>query len=71
MATYAKLCRLTLARAHARSGASAQISGYLGKRDAFDTAVAAFAEAYADQCERDHAIFKKAVRSGHVKAVME
>ena len=50
---------------------SAQISGYLGKSDAFDTAVAAFAEAYADQCERDYAIFKKAVRSGHVKAVME
>jgi uncharacterized protein (DUF2252 family) len=71
MVEYADFCGWTLARAHARSGASAQISGYLGKSDAFDTAVAAFAEAYADQCERDHAIFKKAVRSGHVKAVME
>ena len=71
MLEYADFCGWTLARAHARSGASAQISGYLGNSDAFDTAVAAFAEAYADQCERDHAIFKKAVRSGHVKAVME
>jgi uncharacterized protein (DUF2252 family) len=71
MLEYADFCGWTLARAHARSGASAQISGYLGKSDAFDTAVAAFAEAYADQCERDYAIFKKAVRSGHVKAVME
>ena len=56
---------------NARSGASAQISGYLGNNDAFDTAVAAFAEAYADQSERDYAIFKKAVRSGQVKAVIE
>ncbi len=68
---YADFCGWTLARAHGRSGTSAQISGYLGNSDAFDIAVAAFAEAYADQCERDHAIFKKAVRSGHVKAVME
>ena len=71
MLEYADFCGWTLARAHARSGASAQISGYLGNSDAFDTAVAAFAKAYADQSERDHAIFKKAVRSGHVKAVME
>jgi uncharacterized protein (DUF2252 family) len=71
MVEYADLCGWTLARAHARSGASAQISGYLGNSDAFDTAVAAFAESYADQSERDHAIFKKAVRSGRVKAVIE
>jgi hypothetical protein len=71
MLEYADFCGWTLARAHARSGASAQISGYLGKSDAFDIAVTIFAEAYADQCERDYAIFKKAVRSGHVKAVME
>ena len=71
MVEYADFCGWTLARAHARSGTSAEISGYLGNSDAFDTAVATFAEAYADQMERDHAIFKKAVRSGHVKAVME
>jgi hypothetical protein len=71
MVTYAHYCGWTLARAHARSGGAAPISGYLGKSDAFDTAIAAFAKAYADQSERDHAIFKKAVRSGRVKAVME
>ena len=71
MVEYADFCGWTLARAHARSGASAQISGYLGESDAFDTAIAAFAEAYADQSERDHTIFKKAVRSGRVKAVIE
>ena len=67
MVWYAEFCGWTLARAHARSGLSAQISGYLGKSDAFDTAIAAFAKAYADQSEHDHAIFQKAVRSGQVK----
>ena len=71
MVEYAELCGWTLARAHARSGAPAPISGYLGKSDAFDTAIAAFAIAYADQSERDHAILKKAVRSGRVEVVME
>jgi len=31
------------------------ISGYLGDGDIFDNAIAAFATAYADQTERDHA----------------
>jgi len=71
MVEYAELCGWALARAHARSGASAQISAYLGDSDAFDTAVAAFAQAYADQTERDHAVFKQAVRAGHLKAILE
>ncbi len=71
MAEYADLCGWTLARAHARSGAPAQISGYLGNSDAFDKAIAAFATAYADQSERDYALLEKAVRSGAVTAVME
>ena len=71
MIQYAEICGWTLARAHARSGSPAQISGYLGKSDAFDKAVAAFSIAYADQSERDHAILKKAVRAGRVEAVME
>jgi len=71
MIQYAEICGWTLARAHARSGSPAQISGYLGKSDAFDKAVAAFSVAYADQSERDHAILKKAVRAGRVEAVME
>jgi len=71
MLQYAGFCGWTLARAHARSGVPAQISGYLGKSDAFDTAIADFARAYADQSELDHEILKKAVRSGKVDVVME
>ena len=40
---YAALCGATLARAHARSGQAPAIAGYLGRGDAFDRAVAAFA----------------------------
>lgn len=71
MAQLVEFCGWALARAHARSGEPAQISGYLGKSDAFDDAIAAFAVAYADQTERDHATFKKAVRSGRVEVDME
>ena len=52
---YSKFCGWALARAHARSGDPAMISGYLGQKDVFDQAIAAFAETYADQTERDHA----------------
>jgi uncharacterized protein (DUF2252 family) len=71
MIQYAALCGWALARAHARSGQPAKISGYLGKSDLFDQAVAAFATAYADQCERDHAAFVKAVRAGKLEVVVE
>ena len=64
MAEYGEFCGWTLARAHARSGEPALLSGYLGKSDVFDTAIADFAMAYADQTERDFERFKKAVRAG-------
>jgi uncharacterized protein (DUF2252 family) len=54
---YGRLCGWVLARAHARSGDGAAISGYLGRGDRFDGAVADFAEAYADQTEADYAAF--------------
>ena len=54
MLQYAELCGWTLAHAHARSGEPAKISGYLGKSDKFDKAIADFSIAYADQSERDH-----------------
>jgi uncharacterized protein (DUF2252 family) len=60
---YARLCGWVLARAHARSGDAAAISGYLGSGDRFDRAVASFAEAYADQTEADHAAFARALGS--------
>ncbi|MCP1623589.1 DUF2252 domain-containing protein [Pseudomonas nitroreducens] len=68
---YADICGLTLARAHAKSGDAATISGYLGKGDAFDEAMGDFALLYADQTERDHGVLVKAVRAGRVKVLME
>jgi uncharacterized protein (DUF2252 family) len=68
---YADLCGWTLARAHAKSGDAAAISGYLGKSDRFDTAMARFAAAYADQTERDHAALVKAIRSGRIESLAE
>ncbi len=68
---YARLCGWTLARAHAKSGDAATISGYLGKSDVFDQAMARFALAYADQTRQDHAALVKAIRSGRIKAIAE
>lgn len=65
---YVEICGWTLARAHARTGDTAMISGYLGKNDVFDLALAEFATTYADQAERDHAVLVKAIRVGKVKA---
>jgi len=63
---YCRFCGWALARAHARSGDAAQISGYLGRSDAFDRAIATFAETYADQTERDHALLVAAVQSKQI-----
>ena len=65
---YTMLCGRALARAHARTGDPARITGYLGKSDAFDAAVEKFAVAYADQSGRDHAALLKAIRSGKIRA---
>jgi uncharacterized protein (DUF2252 family) len=68
MMIYGKMCGWTLARAHARSGDRIAIASYLGKSDAFDRAMATFAELYADQTERDHEELVKAVKSGRIEA---
>jgi hypothetical protein len=47
------------------------ISGYLGSKDEFDTAMGKFALAYADQAEYDHAALKRAVRAGIIDVQME
>ncbi|NMH96984.1 DUF2252 domain-containing protein [Pseudonocardia acidicola] len=65
---YAELCGWALARAHARSGDRIAIAAYLGGGDAFDRAIATFAEVYADQNERDHAQLREAIASGRVTA---
>src|SRR5215213_6106534 len=65
---YGGLCGWALARAHARSGDRVKITGYLGKGERFDRAIADFAQAYADQTERDHAALCAAVKSGRLPA---
>ncbi len=66
--TYLKVCGLCLARAHARTGDAAAISGYLGSGDVFDKAIRDFAVAYADQTENDHQALVDAVQSGRIIA---
>jgi uncharacterized protein (DUF2252 family) len=68
MQVYGQMCAWTLARAHARSGDRIAIASYLGRSAAFDTAMAAFAAAYADQNERDYASLAKAAAGGRVTA---
>jgi uncharacterized protein (DUF2252 family) len=68
MTAYAQTCGSTLARAHARSGDRIAIAAYLGGGDTFDHALADFAEAYADQNERDYQALKAAVDEGRVAA---
>ena len=68
MRTYLEVCAVCLARAHARTGDGASISGYIGNKDSFPKAVGDFAVAYADQTERDYQALVKAVESGRVAA---
>lgn len=65
---YARVCAWMLAKAHARSGDAVAISGYLGTSRVFESALAEFAELYADQNERDYDALKQAVASGRVSA---
>jgi hypothetical protein len=67
LVAYATLCGWALARAHAKSGDAAMIAGYLGSSDRFDDALVGYAAAYADQAERDFAVFKAAIRSGRLR----
>ncbi len=68
---YGEACGWALARSHAKGGDAWTISGYLGSNDHFDSAMGAFALAYADQAEADHARLKAAVRAGKVQVFQE
>jgi len=68
MEMYAQMCGWTLARAHARSGDRVAIAAYLGNSDSFDQAIGRFAEAYADQNERDYQALVEAIKSGRLQA---
>ena len=68
---FAVWCGRALALSHARSGNPSMLSGYMGKGDVFDKAIASFATVYADQNESDHAALARAVKAGKVLAVFE
>ena len=68
---YAEVCSWALARAHARSGDAAMISGYIGSSEVFDEAICEFSVEYADQNEHDYKAFVTAVREGKIKALVE
>jgi uncharacterized protein (DUF2252 family) len=61
---YLAACGRALARAHARTGDSAAISGYVGRSSRFSEALVDFAEGYADQTERDYALLLAAAARG-------
>ncbi|WP_432041474.1 DUF2252 domain-containing protein [Streptomyces cadmiisoli] len=65
---YARMTGALLARAHSHSADPRLISGYCGKNDELDEAIAAFAVSYADRTEADHAHLVAAVRSGRIAA---
>ena len=63
---YAHHCGAALARAHAKAGDAAAISGYVGKNETLDVALARFAAVYADQTERDFETLKSAAQRGRI-----
>ncbi|MCT9074950.1 DUF2252 domain-containing protein [Streptomyces fulvoviolaceus] len=65
---YGRMTGALLARAHAHSADPRVIAGYCGKSEELDEAMAAFAVAYADRTEADHADLVAAVRVGRVAA---
>ena len=66
---YGMACGWTLARAHAKTGDSTQITGYIGGGTKFDDAMVSFATSYADQNEKDYAEFAAAIEDGRLAAI--
>jgi uncharacterized protein (DUF2252 family) len=66
LVAYGRACSWALARAHARSGTSAQITGYLGKNDHFEASMAAFALAYRDRNQADFEALQRAAKQGRI-----
>jgi uncharacterized protein (DUF2252 family) len=71
MIAYADWCGQALALSHARSGDAAMLSGYMGKSDSFDKAIASFSFAYADQNEKDYASLIRAIKEGKIESQVE
>ena len=54
LAEYAKLCAITLAKAHARSGNRRGLAAYLERQTGFIDTMQEQALLHADQAEQDH-----------------
>ena len=63
----AAACGQTLARAHARSGDSVAMTGYLGSGVTFDDALLTFAQRYAEQVQRDFVAFQQALAEARLQ----
>ncbi len=59
---YARLCGEVLAKGHARTTDAAMLAGYVGGSAKLDTAITAFAVAYAEQTTRDFRRFVASFR---------
>ncbi|MCR3750563.1 DUF2252 domain-containing protein [Lentzea californiensis] len=64
---YGTLCGWTLARAHARTGDRVAMAAYLDDGKVFDTALAEFAESYADRNEQDYRLVARAAMAGRIE----
>jgi uncharacterized protein (DUF2252 family) len=64
---YAEMCGELLARGHARSGDACVLAGYLGTGEKFADALVKFAEAYADQTEKDWQELKRRKAGSQLK----
>nr|WP_244211514.1 DUF2252 domain-containing protein [Streptomyces antibioticus] len=65
---YGRMTGALLARAHSHSADPRLIAGYCGKNEELDESIAAFAVAYADRTEADHAELVAGIRTGRIEA---
>jgi uncharacterized protein (DUF2252 family) len=65
---YTSLCGWALAQAHAKSSDAAILAGYVGNSEELDDAMVKFAFAYADQTNKDYALFEKAIGTGRLQS---
>jgi hypothetical protein len=66
LSNYGRLCAWALARAHARSGGTSVLEGYLGKGVSFDEAIGAFATLYQERNKQDFAALQHAAAEGRI-----
>jgi uncharacterized protein (DUF2252 family) len=70
LVAYGRACSWALARAHARSGRSGEIAGYLGKNGRFESSMTTFALAYRDQNQSDYQALRSAAKQGRITVAL-